>query len=86
MTVAPTDRDLHATLVARARDLAVLLAANAARTERARQVLPEVVAALRDHGLLSVGAPAAFGGQPVDIDTMFEIAYELGRGCASTAW
>jgi 3-hydroxy-9,10-secoandrosta-1,3,5(10)-triene-9,17-dione monooxygenase len=51
-----------------------------------RRITDDVMDALQDAGMLSVGAPAAFGGSGVDLDVMFEIAYELGRGCASVGW
>jgi alkylation response protein AidB-like acyl-CoA dehydrogenase len=80
--VLPLDNDL----VARARSLAPFLADRADEATRLRHVSPAVFEALGEAGLLSVGPPTAFGGANVDIDTMFEMAYELGRGCASTAW
>ncbi len=55
------------------------------RTLRVR-CCPRSSTALDKAGLFAVGAPTALGGPDVDIDTMFEIGYELARGCASTAW
>lgn len=75
-----------AELVRRAHELVPLLTEKAAATAAARQLLPEVVDALRDAELLSLGAPSSVGGHPVDLDTFFEVAREFGAGCASTAW
>lgn len=73
-------------LIARARDMRSLLDEKAAEADELRRLSPEVVDALREAELLSLGPPAGFGGPGVDHDTMLEITYELGRGCASTAW
>ncbi len=73
-------------LIDRARELAPFLAEMAPEATKLRHVSPKVFEALGQAGLLSVGPPAALGGSEADIDTMFEIGYELGRGCASTAW
>jgi alkylation response protein AidB-like acyl-CoA dehydrogenase len=83
---AQSEASVAEELVGRARALAPFLAERAPETAELRQVAPDVVSALASEGLMNVGAPAAFGGRAIDIDTMFEIAYELGRGCASTAW
>jgi 3-hydroxy-9,10-secoandrosta-1,3,5(10)-triene-9,17-dione monooxygenase len=77
---------LNADLIGRARELSAFLAEKAPETTALRHVSPAVLEALAGAGLMSVGTPAEFGGHDVDIDTMFEIAYELGRGDASTAW
>jgi 3-hydroxy-9,10-secoandrosta-1,3,5(10)-triene-9,17-dione monooxygenase len=37
-------------------------------------------------GLLRIATPARYGGSGHEIDLMFEVAMELGRGCGSTAW
>jgi alkylation response protein AidB-like acyl-CoA dehydrogenase len=73
-------------LVDRARALKAVLADHAAETENLRQVSPEVMRALAEHDLFAVGAPVSFGGFDVDLDTLFEIGYELGQACASTSW
>ncbi len=44
------------------------------------------MAELRDADLFRTLQPRAFGGLEKNFGTMVEIAYELGRGCASTAW
>jgi 3-hydroxy-9,10-secoandrosta-1,3,5(10)-triene-9,17-dione monooxygenase len=44
------------------------------------------MAQLRSASLFRVLQPKAFGGLEKTFGTMVEIAFELGRGCASTAW
>jgi 3-hydroxy-9,10-secoandrosta-1,3,5(10)-triene-9,17-dione monooxygenase len=70
----------------RASALVPLLKARAARAEQLRQVPPESVADLVASGLIRIGNPERHGGQGLDIDAAFEVGWELGRGCGSTAW
>jgi len=84
MTAAPvpgTDE-----LLDRARALVPLLRANAAKTEQARNVVPEVLDALREAGMFRLTTPAEFGGYDVGLRTQLELVFELSRGCASTGW
>jgi len=85
-TDVETRQELSAELINRARSLTPLLAEHAAETAELRHVSPTVVDALREAELLSLGTPAPLGGHDVDLETMFEIGYEFGRGCTSTAW
>jgi 3-hydroxy-9,10-secoandrosta-1,3,5(10)-triene-9,17-dione monooxygenase len=85
-TSAQTGSDLAAELVERASGLVDLLAEAAPEAEALGKVSPRVMEALAEAELLSLGPPAEFGGHDVDIDTMFEVGYQLGRGCMSTAW
>ena len=73
-------------LLGRASDLVPVLKKRAAQTEAQRQIPPETVADLGEAGLFRVPNPERFGGYEHDIDLMFEVAMELGRGCGSTAW
>jgi len=70
----------------RATELVPVLRERAARAEALRQVPPETVKDLLASGLIRVGNPERYGGHGLDIDTAHEIAFELGRGCGSTAW
>jgi len=63
-----------------------VLKQRAARTEELRQVPPESVQDLLASGLIRIGNPRRYGGHDVEVDTAFEAAFELGRGCGSTAW
>lgn len=78
--------DLAGDLVRRARELAPLLAERSAEAAELRSLPVDVVDALREAQLLSLGPPAALGGHDVDLDTMLDVAYEIGRGCASVGW
>ena len=73
-------------LLSRARALRPLLEANAAQCERERRIPEESLRALEDAGLLAVLLPERVGGQGASMVTQLEVAAELGRGCASTAW
>ncbi|MFJ9900901.1 acyl-CoA dehydrogenase family protein [Streptomyces sp. NPDC091280] len=73
-------------LIARAEELVPVLAERAARTEEERRVLDETVRDLVDAGLIRVATPGTYGGHGVDIDTLFEVGWRLGKGCGATAW
>ncbi|KWX25997.1 acyl-CoA dehydrogenase [Mycolicibacterium wolinskyi] len=82
-----SDAELHAALVERARALAPAIRDRAARTEQLRSVPPESIAEIVGAGLGGrMLAPRRFGGDELTLDTMYEVAVELGRACASTAW
>jgi 3-hydroxy-9,10-secoandrosta-1,3,5(10)-triene-9,17-dione monooxygenase len=73
-------------LLRRASALVPIFKERAARTEELRQVLPENVQVLLASGLIRIGNPRRYGGHDVEVDTAFEVGFELGRGCGSTAW
>lgn len=72
--------------IRRARELVPTLRERAERAEEARIVLPETLAELHRTGVLRVLQPKRWGGMELDFVSCFDVAYELGRGCASTAW
>ncbi len=78
---------LHAQRVAGARELAPRLRERAAETDAARHVpresIDEILAAGLGGRMLT---PARFGGDELTLDTMFDVAVELGKGCSSTSW
>ena len=74
------------TLLGRASRLVPVLKERAARTEQLRQIPAESVQDLFASGLLRIGNPERFGGHGLEPDTAFDVAWELGRGCGSTAW
>jgi alkylation response protein AidB-like acyl-CoA dehydrogenase len=57
-----------------------------ARTEQLRQIPPETVQDLVDSGLIRLGNPRRYGGLSVEYDAAFEVSWELGRVCGSSAW
>lgn len=69
-----------------ARELAPLLADDAAAAERERRPSDRVIAALRDSGLISLLVPSSLGGSGADLDAMVEVGIALGRADASMAW
>jgi len=73
-------------LLRRATELVPVFKERAARTEELRQVPPESVRDLLASGLIRIGNPRRYGGYEVEVDTAYEVGFELGRGCGSTAW
>ena len=73
-------------LLRRAAELVPVLRERATRAEELRQIPPETVKDFVSSGLSRTGNPARYGGYAVDLDTVHEIAWELGRGCGSSAW
>ena len=73
-------------LLARAAALVPVLKERAARTEELRRVPAETVDDLLSLGLYRIGVPKRFGGLDVDYVLALDVAAELGRGCASSAW
>lgn len=72
--------------LARARDLVPLLRQHAREHDASRDLSPVVVQALHESGLLRVHQPRYWGGMELDYPVIFDIAYLLGQGDASTAW
>jgi 3-hydroxy-9,10-secoandrosta-1,3,5(10)-triene-9,17-dione monooxygenase len=56
------------------------------QTEQLRQMPPETVQELLASGLIRLGNPPRYGGLGLEYDAAFEVAWELGRACGSTAW
>src|SRR5581483_138857 len=73
-------------LLQRAAALVPALKQRAQKAEDLRQMPPETVADLKASGLIDIATPERFGGNGHEIDLMFNVAMELGRGCGSTAW
>jgi 3-hydroxy-9,10-secoandrosta-1,3,5(10)-triene-9,17-dione monooxygenase len=74
------------TLLHRAADLVPVLKQRARQAEDGRRIPEETVRDLKAAGLFNIATPARFGGSGHEIDLMFRVAMELGRGCGSTAW
>jgi len=73
-------------LIARARALTSLLAANAAEAERIRKPVDTVIQALKEAEIFKLMVPRCYGGLELDLDTFFEVGVALGEGDASMAW
>lgn len=73
-------------LLRRAAELVPVLKERAARAEELRQVPPETVQDLVSSGLIRIGNPERYGGHGIELDAVYDVGWELGRGCGSTAW
>lgn len=78
----PTSDELYA----RAEALLPAIRASAEANERNRSVSPEIVALIRDAGLLRIMVPRAFGGYEQDGALALRIAIAFAGSCASTGW
>ncbi len=76
----------RAELLARASALVPVLKERAAQTEELRQLPDETVRGLLASGLIRIGTPERYGGLGIEYDAAFEVSWELGRGCGSSAW
>jgi alkylation response protein AidB-like acyl-CoA dehydrogenase len=74
------------TILANARSVAHLLAAEAPECERLRRLTPRAVDALRATGVFRMPMPTAWGGPEVDIRTQVEIVEELSAADGSAGW
>jgi len=70
----------------RARSLVPVLRERAPRQEQARQLLPETLQDFHRLGIFRFAQPKRYGGMELDFTAIFDIPYEIGRGCCSTAW
>lgn len=67
-------------------ELIPILQERVARTEQLRQIPPETVHDLVASGLIRIGNPQRYGGLGIEYDAAFDVTWELGRACGSTAW
>jgi 3-hydroxy-9,10-secoandrosta-1,3,5(10)-triene-9,17-dione monooxygenase len=74
------------TLRQRTAALVPVLKGRAARTEQLRHIPPETVQDLIASGLIRLGNPQRYGGLDIEYDAAFDVSWELGRACGSTAW
>src|SRR3977135_3838018 len=72
--------------IARARALAPLITAQAARIEQEREIAPEVLAALHDAQLFRMLIPKSCDGWEVEPATFMQAIEELAKADGSTAW
>jgi alkylation response protein AidB-like acyl-CoA dehydrogenase len=79
---APTTAEL----VARARALRPLLAANASQGEADRRVVEESIQALTAAGLFKIAVPKRYGGYETSVRTMLEVSAAVGEADGGTAW
>ena len=79
-------RATAAEMIRRARELVPVLAARAEKCEQSRFLPNETVEDFVRSGIVRISQPVAYGGLDLDMDTVLEVAMELGRGCGSSAW
>jgi len=85
----PTDTESGPTteeLVARARALRPLLAANASQGEADRRVVEESIQALTGAGLFKIAVPKRYGGYETSVRAMLEVSAAVGEADGGTAW
>src|SRR3989442_3190598 len=80
------DRLSRQELLRRAEQLVPALKERAARQEHLRQIPAESVRDLLDSTLIRIGNPERYGGHGLEMDAAYDVSWELGRGCGSTAW
>src|SRR3989442_3931108 len=80
------DRLSRQELLRRAEELVPVLKERAAKTEQLRQIPAESVHDLLDSTLIRIGNPERYGGHGLEMDTAYDVSWEVGRGCGSTAW
>lgn len=80
---APASKDFW---LQAARDLVPVLRERVAKTEELRRVPDETIRDFRDAGLFRVLQPRRVNGAELEFGALVEIAAELARGCASSAW
>ena len=73
-------------IVARARDIAPILAERATTTEDNRSMLPENLELIRDAGLFRIMQARRYGGFELGLPAMAEATAEIARASASDAW
>src|SRR5438552_6814996 len=80
------DRLSRHELLRRAEQLVPILKERAPKTEQLRQIPAESVRDLLDSTLIRIGNPERYGGHGLEMDAAYDVSWELGRGCGSTAW
>lgn len=73
-------------MLARATELAVVFAAEAAEGERLRELTPVALDAVVDSGFFSTLVPRRFGGLEVDFDVIPQMVREMAKGDLASAW
>ena len=80
-------REIAARLVAAARDMVPALRERAAHIEAGRNVPSDIISEFVKVGFFKVLQPAHYGGYELDYGAIqLDLAGEIGRGCASSAW
>src|ERR1700693_932765 len=90
-TAAPVRNDTPvkataAEMIRSATELVPVLEARAENCEQLRFIPDDTLKDFISSGIIRIYQPVAYGGLGLDMDTVLEVAMELGRGCGSSAW
>ena len=80
------DPAMRQALLERAAALVPTLRKRSAHCEALRRIPDETIADYLELGIHRIAQPRRFGGMGLGIDTVTDVAIEIGRGCGSTAW
>jgi 3-hydroxy-9,10-secoandrosta-1,3,5(10)-triene-9,17-dione monooxygenase len=75
-----------AEMIRSATELVPVLEARAENCEQLRFIPDDTLKDFISSGIIRIYQPVAYGGLGLDMDTVLEVAMELGRGCGSSAW
>lgn len=73
-------------LVTAARDMIPIMRGRSAETEKLRRIPDATVDDFKKAGFIRAAQPERFGGYNFGIDTVTQVAVQVGRGCGSSAW
>jgi alkylation response protein AidB-like acyl-CoA dehydrogenase len=79
-------KNAHTELIERARSLVPQLPQRVKEMDQLKQLPAATIKDLQDAGLFRLTSPRIYGGYQVDMQTFLDVAAEIGRGDASTAW
>lgn len=80
------DESMGDELVDRAKSMHSLLLRNAPLSEQRGELMPEVVAAIKDAEFHKIAVPRRWGGLSVSANALARVTAELAKGCPSTGW
>jgi 3-hydroxy-9,10-secoandrosta-1,3,5(10)-triene-9,17-dione monooxygenase len=81
-----TNNPTREEILNRARELAPVVASRTKQADELRRMPDETVDDFREAGFYRILQPEKFGGFELPYGVQTELAMELGRGCASSAW
>ena len=85
MEVAPLSAVKSGNMDIRINEVATIAARHAAAVDQDARFPQEALAAAKAKELLGIMVPRELGGEGVDISTVADVCYRLGRACGSTA-
>lgn len=76
----------HEAIVARAAEVAKVVAEEARASDTGRRLTDRAIAAITEAGLTRLFTPRSHGGYEARPRTLFEVCHALARGCCSASW